>query len=132
MQPAPDAHGSHGREARSLRRRDVAPDRAIVLRDPGSGIREPRTRVRYSECKSERELHDPGVTRQAGDGADRGCVRHVPVRQTEVGRVEQIEYVPPQRPRVAAAELNQPLQGHIVALVAWTSQAISELVAEHA
>src|SRR4051812_33358544 len=55
MQPAPDAHRSHGREARSLRRRDVAPDRAIVLRDPGSGIRDPGSGIRDLRARSRRD-----------------------------------------------------------------------------
>src|SRR5689334_2181699 len=84
------------------------------------------------EREADSDLHDPWIARQAGNGAERGRVADVAIRQAVVDGVEQIEDVPPQRRRRLLVEADLTLDGEIEILEPGPGEAIAQLVAEHA
>src|SRR5262249_36272337 len=82
------------------------------------------------ETKSDGELRDARVTRQAGDGRD-VAAGDVPGRQTEVRLVEQVERVHAQRYGVARIEADETLHRQVEALETRAAQLVPHFVAKH-
>src|SRR6185295_3559168 len=85
-----------------------------------------------SEREARRDLHDPGVARQARDRSEGRRIADVAVRQPEVDGVEDVEDVPAQRGGEALPEVDAPLDRQVDVLEARAGEPVAQLVAEDA
>src|SRR3954454_12213795 len=84
------------------------------------------------ERQAQRQLHRARIARQARDRPERRRRGDVLVRDPEVDGVEQIEDVPAQVRRDAAAQPDLPLDGHVEVLESGSVELIAPFVPERA